>query len=229
MSDLSPQGPLFETFIQKATLKQKVYENTLTTFNLFKEAVKKTAANFHKQIKNTEASIPFEYKVKGDFEIELKFAGDTLIFLMHTNVFEFPRHHEVMNTSYVKENKQRSYCGIINIYNFLSDSFKYKRVNDIGYLIGRVFVNKDMHYFVEGKREIGLLYNNFNTATINRKTAREIVESAIRFTINFDLFTPPYDTLKEVSVYDIQSTLDNITLKTGKRLGFQFQADIDDE
>ena len=45
-----------------------------------------------------------------------------------------------MNTSYVKEDKNRSYCGVIHLYNFLADSFKYNRLNDVGYLIGRVFI-----------------------------------------------------------------------------------------
>ena len=44
----------------------------------------------------------------------------------------------------------RTYCGVINMYNFLSDSFKYNRENDLGYLIGRMFINKE-NTFVEGK------------------------------------------------------------------------------
>jgi hypothetical protein len=144
---------------------------------------------------------------------------------MHTNVFEFSRDHEVMKTSYIREDILRSYCGVINIYNFLSDSFKYNRVNDIGYLIGRLFINRDKHYFIEGKREIGMLYNNFAQSLIDRQSTRQILESAIRYTVNFDLLTPPYETVKEVTVFDMQTTLDNMRLQTGKRLGFKFQAD----
>jgi len=225
MNNLSPKRNLFEELTDKAQLKQKVYSNTLDTFGLLSQAVHDIVTDYQGFQKKSKEPVPFEMKPKGDFEMELKFAGDVLIFLMHTNVFEFSRNHEVMNTSYVKEDKERSYCGIINIFNFLADSFKYNRVNDVGYLIGRVFVNKDMHYFIEGKREIGLLYNNFNTAVMNDTSAREIVESAIRYTINFDLLTPPYDNVKEITLYEMQSTLDSIALKTGKRLGFKFQAD----
>ncbi len=103
-----------------------------------------------------------------------------------------------MRTAYVKEDDSRSYCGIINIYNFLSDSFKYNRFNDIGYLIGRIFINKDNHYFIEGKRELGFLYNNFGKHEMNRETAQQIIETAITYTINFDLLTPPYETVKRL-------------------------------
>jgi hypothetical protein len=130
-----------------------------------------------------------------------------------------------MKTSYVKEDPSRSYCGVILVFNFLADSFKYNRENDLGYLIGRIFINKDKHYFIEGKREVGQLYNNFQSSVMDKPTARQIIESAIRYTINFDLLTPPYENMKEVTVADIQTTLDNMKIATGKRLGFRFQGD----
>jgi len=161
----------------------------------------------------------------GDFEVKLQFAGDILVFSMHTNIFEFSRYHEVMSTTYIKEDKSRSYCGIINIYNFLTDSFKYNRMNDVGYLIGRIFINKDKCYFIEGKREVGLLYNNFGKEVFDKQASRKVVESAILYAINFDLLTPPFDSVKEISLVEMRSISDSYTLKTGKRLGFKFQAD----
>jgi hypothetical protein len=133
----------------------------------------------------------------------------------------------VQKTPYVREDSERSYCGIINIYNFLSDSFKYNRGNDIGYLIGRLFINKDKAYFIEGKKELGLLYSNFGQQEFKREAAKSVVSSAILYTINFDLLTPPYASQKEVSVNEMRSIMDSFTLKTGKRLGFRFQADED--
>ena len=220
---------VFRMLIAKGNLKQQVYSNTYNTFAKFKTEIKNIVKEYQESHLKTDKPIPFEYKNRGEFEVELKFAGDILIFMMHTNVFEFPRNHEVNKMPYVTEDPNRSYCGVINIYNFLGDSFKYKRVNDIGYLIGRVFINKDMHYFIEGKREIGFLYRNFADARMNDEAARKIILSSIKYTINFDLLTPPYDQVKILSVFEIQATLDNMKIKTGKRLGFQFQADRDED
>lgn len=220
---------LFEAIIKKASLKQHVYYNTYDTFNKIKKAIKKLAKDYQDLDIQGERYVPFEYKNRGEFEVELKFGGDILIFMMHTNVFEFPRNHEIMRLPYITEDKERSYCGIINIYNFLGDSFKYKRINDIGYLIGRVFINKDSHYFIEGKREIGLLYRSFELALMNEESAKTIIQSAITYTLNFDLLTPPYDQVKLLTVQEIQTTLDNMKIRTGKRLGFKFQADSDEE
>jgi len=35
--------------------------------------------------------------------------------------------------------------------------------------------------------------------------------------------------VKILSVHEIQATIDNMKIKTGKRLGFKFQADNDEE
>ena len=213
---------------KKFELKNEVYANTYSVFQQFKSLMHEMAEQYRSTYKKENLVVPFEFRDKSEFELELKFGSDILIFMMHTNVFEFSRDHEVMKTHYIREELNRSYCGVINIYNFLADSFKYNRVNDIGYLIGRIFVNREMHYFIEGKREIGMLYNNFATSVVNRQAAQLILESAIRYTVNFDLLTPPYDSVKEVSVFDMQTTIENMKIQTGKRLGFKFQADKED-
>ncbi len=227
MENTINQSELYEKVLNKAILKQVVYNNTFEASKLFKEVIVEIVADFKKQHLPKSSNITFEYRDKDAFEMEFKFAGDVLIFMMHTNVFEFPRHHEIMRTSYIREDLNRSYCGIINIYNFLADSFKYNRDNDIGYLIGRIFVNNDNHFFIEGKKELGLIYNDFGNNVLDKQAVKGIVEKAILYTSNFDLLTPPYDEVKEVSVFEIKANIDNILLKTGKRLGFKFQADSD--
>jgi len=216
---------LFSQLRHKALLKQAVYNNTYNTFREFKSVIRNLTDQYQNEIEISGQKVNFEYRDKGEFQVELKFAGDVLIFLMHTNVFEFSRDHEVMKTSYIRDDKERSYCGVIQIFNFLADSFKYNRENDLGYMIGRVFINKDQHYFIEGKREIGFLYNNFEQALITRESATEIIKSAILYTINFDLLVPPFDEVKIVNVAMIQSAIESMKMTTGKRLGFKFQAD----
>jgi len=211
----------------KSELKQNVYQATKDTFELFRRETRELIELFRARSREEGHQIAFEFTDRGDFEFEVKFAGDVLIFMMHTNVFEFSRDHVVMKTPYVKEDTKRSYCGTIHIYNFLADSFTYDRDADLGYMIGRVFVNHEKHYFIEGKRELGVLYNNFNTAEITPESVEKIIESAITYTTNFDLLTPPYDEVKLVSVAEMKSAFDRKPMVTGKRLGFRFQQDMD--
>jgi len=222
----TPQSPdLIQTFIHKASLKQEVYAKTIEVFDDFKEVIRDLYESSKETVEKHPKKLRYEFEEIENFEVKFTFGGDILIFMMHTNVFEFPRDHIVMKTSYVKEDIDRSYCGVINIYNFLADSFRYNRVNDVGYMIGRIFVNKDGHYFIEGKRELGFLYSNFVDKIIDKESIRKIVESAMTYTIKFDLLTPPFDQVKQVSVHDMKNKLDNMKIKTGKRLGFRFQGD----
>jgi hypothetical protein len=218
---------LSDLVFNKGELKQHVYAATKETFELFRTTTREIIDLFKQERQINGKDVRFEFTDRGDFEFEVKFAGDVLIFMMHTNVFEFSRNHEVMKTPYIREDPKRSFCGVIHIYNFLADSFLYQRDNDLGYMIGRVFVNMDKHYFIEGKRELGMLFNNFNTSLITNESVQSIVESAIEYTTNFDLLTPPYDEVKLVSVGEMRTNFNKKSMVTGKRLGFHFQADTD--
>lgn len=217
----------------KSVLKQQVYDATKESFELFRTHTRELINQFKQEraLRSEQGTlgkdVRFEFNDRGDFEFEVKFAGDVLIFMMHTNVFEFSRDHDVMKSPYIREDASRSYCGVIHIYNFLADSFDYQRDNDLGYMIGRVFINKDKHYFIEGKRELGMLYQNFNNSLITSESVQSIIESSIEYTTNFDLLTPPYDEIKLVSVGEMRTNFDKKSLVTGKRLGFRFQADTD--
>lgn len=228
MDKLSPHDLILKTLKEKSSMKQDVYTNTCQAFKIMKSSAKQIVADIRPKIAAIDKRIIIEYREKGEFEFELRIAGDLLIFSMHTNIFEFDRAHQMWRNSYVKEDHTRSFCGIINIYNFLNDSFTYNRINDLGYVIGRIFVNKENHYFVEGKRQLGFLYNDFVHTVIDENAIKAVLESTILYCLDFDLFTPPFDAIKEVSVSDMQTASENMQIKTGKRLGFRFQVDSDE-
>lgn len=219
---------LFKKIFDKGSLKLDVYDLTLDVFKHFKAEVIEMVKKYdiaHKNEPNADR-VPFTYQDKGDFEFEIKFGGDILLFIMHTNIFEIPRTHEVMSTSYIKKDKTRSYCGMINIYNFLADSFKYGREYDAGYLVGRIMLNKEKHYFIEGKQEIGMIYHHFENSVMDQEAIQQIISSAIEYTVNFDLLIPPYEKVSLISVMDMKRAIQGSSFVTGKRVGFKFQADI---
>lgn len=214
---------------EKSSLKQDVYQKNVATFKLLKEVCKEISKELKPKASEIDKRLVVEFKDKSEFEYELRVAGDVLVFSMHTNVFEFDTSHNIWKSSYVRENESASYCGMINIYNFLADSFKYDRTNDLGYLVARIFVNFEDHFFVEGKRQLGFLYNDFQNSVISKDQLYNIVESAILYCLDFDLFTPPFDEVKVISLGQVQEASAMMSVKTGKRLGFRFQADNDHE
>ena len=221
----SPNQLIVDILQEKSGIKQKIYDNTLKKFNQLKEVMNNLTLEMNKYLKGLDKRIVLEYQDRGKFESQVKIAGDVLIFSMHSNVFQFNREHSIWKNPYVTSDKLASYCGIINIYNFLSDSFKYQRIDDLGYLIARIFINKDDYFFVEGKRQLGFLYNNFGAAKINNDTLKSIIQSAILYSLDFDLLVPPYDAVKIVSVAQMNKKIETSRIQTGKRLGFLFNSD----
>ena len=227
MSKPTGKELILKVLKEKSSLKQDVFYKNISVFEDLKQVVKEVVGEVKKEITKIDTRINIDYREKGLYEIELKVAGDILFFHMHTNVFEFDKSHPMWKTSYIRNMPSRSFCGMIYIYNFLADSLKYNRVNDVGYMIARMFINNESHYFVEGKRQLGFLYNDFPNAVISRQALKNIVESAIIYALDFDLFTPPFEEMQEVSVSQILEASENMRIKTGKRLGFRFQSDSD--
>lgn len=218
---------IFKVLQDKGVMKQEVYNHTLQGVKLLKSYIHDLAENLKNRIVKVDERVKVEYEDRGDFEMRLKLGGDILIFIMHTNVFDFDTGHTIHTSTYVKEEPYRAYCGMISVYNFLADSFKYNREEDLGYLIARIFINKENHFFVEGKRQLGFLYNNFAGQKFDKKKAGEVVDSAILYSLSFDLLTPPFQNVIEVSVNEVNAVSHAARMKTGKRLGFRFQSDID--
>ena len=216
------QEKIVQTLKDKAETKQIVYDYTLSTFKILKQELQNIVEELNTSLNGCDTRVLLEYKDRGDFEVEIKVAGDILVFNMHSNIFEFENSHNIWKTTYLKKNKMNSYSGVINIYNFLSDSFKYNRLDDVGYLIGRLFINKDQFFFVEGKHQMAFLKNDFGNEKINKEHIQHIIDSAIQYSLEFDLLVPPYRMVEQVTVAQMNDRINKSKTSTGKRLGFQF-------
>lgn len=213
---------IVEVVKDKASLKQMIYRNTHQSYLRFEAIAKNLIQNLQKEMNQFDRDVAISFNERGEFQFQLKIGGDIVLFQMHTNVFDFDPSHSLFQTSYVKEDKSRSYCGMINIYNFLSDSVKYNRFDDDAYLIGRIFINKDNHFFVEGKRKLNFIHNDFINEKISDVAIADIIEHSVLYSMDFDLFTPPYKHVQSLNVGQLIRESSAMHAKTGKRLGYKF-------
>ena len=225
--DKSPlREKILATIINKSTLKQHIFDNTFATFNELKDVLFEIASELDDDLDGKlDKRVRIEYRDRGKFEAQLQIANDLLIFRMHTDVFEFDSNHIIWQNEYVQAERDNSYCGVIDIYNFLSDSFKFNRNADEGYLIGRIFINREKCFFVEGKRQTLVRPMAFGKEKITREDLIAIMETAINYAINFDLLVPSYEDNKRVTVDQFNSKMDNSKFITGKRIGYDFNVD----
>lgn len=212
---------ILDTLLQKSVAKQQTYTTTLEQFLSLKKVMKFLINNYKKQLKTYNKKIGLHFSENGVFEAKMQVAGDMIVFNMHSNVFAFNSDHWIWQHDYVKANNTNAYCGVINVYNFLADSFKYKRMGDYGYIIARIFINREGHYFLEGNPDFGSFNNDFGKKPLDMSLSREIVQTIIQYSLEVDLLIPPLENVQLATVEQMFSQMDKPKVKTGKPLGFQ--------
>jgi hypothetical protein len=213
------QKTIVKLLTSKSKLKQDIFENTQFVFNRLKEIINEEINSMLPAIKDDR--IRLNWEDKGDFEGKVMIGSDTLFFQRHSNVFMLEPENPLMQDETIQANPSKAYFGLINIYNFLADSVLYHRMNDSGFLIGRIFVNSDRELFVEGKGQLDFLFKNPKDNPMSDETLRHIVQCAFAHALDFDLFCPPYEAMEEVSLQQILALSADSQLKTSKRLGFK--------
>lgn len=207
----------------KATLKQDIADYAERVFELFRVVLKSEVEFYQSQIEDDRVRLRVEEK--GTHELRLFIGSDAIIFQLHRNIFKLPEDNPMWKTSYLKENEGNGFFGMINVYNFLAESFEQNRMNDPGYLLGRVFMNHQEHFMVEGKGQLGFLFRDLANSMISEDIVRKIVQVVIAHAVDFDLVTPPYEMVQQASVMQIESISSNLQVATGKRLGFRFSSE----
>lgn len=210
----------------KAALKQDIHFDALEVFGNFKRIMQEEVSFLKSQL--TDNRIRMQYVDKGQYESQIFIGSDLLFFHLHTNVFLLPDDHPFWKLKYLKKNHDNGYFGIIYIYNFLAQSVLQGRDEDPGYLIGRIFVNKEGHFFIEGKGALGAQFKDVEKSVITDDQLKEILYKSFSFAAQFELLTPPFDIMSEVNVMQIQEISSSLNLQTGKRLGFKFGKDDED-
>ena len=98
-NDIKEEDQIIELLKSKASVKQEVYRKTRGIFADFQKNLKEKAKIINTEI--VDKKVQVVYSSDGDFEAKLKFSGDTLLFHMHSNIFELPQSHSIQKTKYV--------------------------------------------------------------------------------------------------------------------------------
>jgi hypothetical protein len=214
----TPSEQIIEMLSTKSSTKQLVHRNVLTTFARLKTVLMALAAELNAVVCDVDRHVVVEYIDRGEFEAEIRFSGDALVFQVHTNAFALPPNHPARKLPEAKSDPLFAYFGMIHVYNFLADSFRMNRLNDAGYLLGRLMVNKDGRAMMEGHEK---LTRPISSGAVDEALLKEWVQQAILYAMNFDLMAAPFEGLEEVSVAQFLDMSGQLKLRTAKKLGFK--------
>ncbi|PKV76402.1 hypothetical protein [Pontibacter ramchanderi] len=208
---------------QKSATKQAIYRNTYQTFTRMKEISQEIVDELTTRITTHNADVIIEYKAISDLEFQIKFSGDLLVFVMHSNIITFPDDYEIMRNDYVEEDFRRRFFGHIMAYNFMADTIKYNRLDDPGYLVGRMLINIDNHFVIEGVKQMDLPYDRIARNVISDDMLRLIVESAMIAAVNNDLMGQDVSDIERITY---KQKLENSQLSRPRKLGFMISHEL---
>jgi hypothetical protein len=210
----------------KAALKQDIAEDAEAVFLNLKETIKRELVALRAIVSDDRVRLHF--KERGDYEIHVYIGSDVLVFSLHHNVFRLPDHNPLWGTGYFQQNEQRGYFGVIYVYNFLAESLIQNRLDDSGYLISRLFVNHEKHFFIEGRTQLSGIFRDTERHQWNDDICSLVVQMTFAYALSFDLYIPPYEIQDEISVNQMNYMGETLKLQTGKRLGFKLKSEDTD-
>lgn len=213
-----------EMFLESAAQKEAIRTRTLLTLEAIKELLHELVHDLNQALKGEDERLRLEYRDRGKYEAEMRLGEDLLLVTMPPHVCRIPFENACWELgTYVSGiQPETGNCGVINFYNFLSDSFRYNRSDDQGYLVGRLFVSRDGAFFTEGKRLGAYSVLRYGEETLSRDALADILLTVLDFILDFDLLVPPYEVVKTVTVGSMNMKGQSALPRTGKRLGYLF-------
>jgi hypothetical protein len=95
---------------------------------------------------------------------------------------------------------------------------------DEGFLLARIFVDRDSHFLVDGKQQFGFLYNDIQQQILNRDVLLTILLQSVQYCLDMDLMVPPYEDVNTVVLGQFLMENGSSGHKTTKRLGFMSES-----
>ena len=214
---------IFDGLRHKASAKQIIWRHAQALFAELREVSQEVVAELSRRLTPVDDSVIIEYKAVSEFEIQIRFSGDLLVFMLHSNIVTFADDYPLLQSDYVQEDFRRRFFGHIMAYNFMADALRYARLQDTGYLMGRLLVNIEQKIFLEGAQELNMPVAEraaVQPLDPNRDTLRAFVESAMIAAVNNDLLAPDLDAIRLLTV---KQKLENQQLnQPPRKVGFTF-------
>jgi len=218
----APEDPLerIRTMLEyKSTAKQITYKKLLAAFDILAKESKRIITELKKKVKPGDSDVTLDFRKINAHEFQMKAAADMVIFVLHTNIVTFDDAHEIMKDPYIRATELNRYFGQIMIYNFMSDSLEFNRLNDPGYLLARLLINHEGRYIIEGEGKLGLVFSHISDSPITEADLVILVKLALTLAIENDLTALPYPQVKFITLNQkLEKTQE---LGAGSKIGFR--------
>lgn len=214
----NPVAYLKSRLSSKARLKQKVWKNAIKFF----DGLRNEAELLISELKEKEAgndNIRVEFKSISEFEFHVYFGSDLVVYSLQTNIVTFDSTHYLIQNKYLQQDPDLTFFGQILIYDFMADSLLYNRTEDTGYLLGRILVNRDNHFMIEGVRDLHYLFEGIEKTEGSKENNAMLIYKSLAVAIDSDLLAPDFTQI-QFTTLGVRMKADR-ELGHGSKIGFQ--------
>lgn len=174
------------------------------------------------QTNKEEKPIPLKLEKINDYEFIFRIGGDVMIFILQSNIVRLPDDTYLSKSKYLKKDVSLRYFGQILIYNFLSDTLTFGRLEDPGYLIGRILLNRENKFFLEGDRKIVFNFPELKDNPVSKEKMRDLVEQLVVSVLENDLLAPAFQDIMLISYH--QKLEHTSSMGNPQKIGFDLFA-----
>lgn len=211
---------LAEKVCQKTTIYHDIKEEIDRVFLEMKHtSIKLTEIlNKHWETEHCGTKTVIDFEGTGNYEFQLNFAEESLLFTLHNNVVSFPDEHIIHKNPMVKEDNYNAFFGLISVFNFLQNSLDQRRLRDSGFLVSRFFINKEKHFYTEGLKQMTFLYPDLSKNKLEDDVISLFLVKNIEAALNLNPILVPFEKQKTITVAQRieQRVIDNV-----RKVGFQ--------
>ncbi|AFL83178.1 hypothetical protein Belba_0520 [Belliella baltica DSM 15883] len=201
-------------------LKQKLFEQVSSFFTELEKTCREVAVALQKE--SHEVPIPVKIEKINDYEFLFRVGGDVLVFILQSNIVRLSDDAYISKSKYLKDDVTLRYFGQILVYNFLADTLTYGRLDDPGYLITRILINRENHFFLEGDRKIVFEFPELKENPITKEKNKKLIENLLLSALNNDLLAPNFNDIMLISYH--QKLEHTSSMGNPKKIGFDFFA-----
>lgn len=202
-------------------LKHNLFGQTEALFKQLEQICHNISKEIHEADKG-ETPVPVKVERINDFEFIFRIGGDVLIFILQSNIVRLPDDTYLSKSKYLKEDNTLRYFGQILIYNFIADTLTYGRLDDPGYLIGRILLNKENKFFLEGDRKIVYSFPELRDNPVTEEKMRSLIEQLLESALENDLLAPAFQDIMLISYH--QKLEHTSSMGNPKKIGFDLFA-----
>lgn len=195
---------MFSNIVSKiqstSKLKQNLFVQVTDLFQLLEQSSRALASKLEASC-GSENSVPIKVEKTNEYEFSFQVGEDVLVFILQSNIVRLSEETYLSKSKYLKSDASLNYFGQILVYNFLGETIKNERLDDPGYLLGRLMLNRENKFFLEGDRKMVYHFPELHENVVTVPKMKDFLELLVSSALDNDLLAPAFGDIMIINYF----------------------------